>query len=180
MTDISDLATEFERVPDMEGFYISSNAPASGKFIPFDKAKEIIEQLHARLETDGTGYDGIAARDATIEAQQKVIEQLREERGLLKDENSVLSRKFEMAAAKGYAHGRAVSHGEASRLNARINELEVWERFASYLIGCEGETITEEMLQTALCRMLAEEDEEKPETAQDHIAIADKLNGAEE
>ena len=43
-----------------------------------------IEQLRARLEIDDTGYDGIAARDATIEAQQKVIEQLRKERDLLK------------------------------------------------------------------------------------------------
>lgn len=47
-----------------------------------------IGQLHARLEIDDTGYDGIAARDATIEAQQKVIEQLREERGLLNEETN--------------------------------------------------------------------------------------------
>ena len=31
--------TEFDRVPDMRGYYISSNAPSSGSFIKVKQAK---------------------------------------------------------------------------------------------------------------------------------------------
>ena len=75
-----------------------------------------IGQLRSRLEIDDTGYDGIAARDATIEAQQKVIEQLRESRDLLKDENSVLNRKMQGVEIKAFCDGRFLAEQQVARL----------------------------------------------------------------
>lgn len=41
---------------------------------------------------------------------------------------------------------------------ARIEELEMWERFTAYLLNnCEGEKIYEEQLQSWLADMLAQE-----------------------
>ena len=73
---------------------MAMQSEAALRFAFADMKKDIltlhrtVQQLRARLEIDDTGYDGIAARDATIEAQQKVIEQLREERGLLNEETN--------------------------------------------------------------------------------------------
>lgn len=43
-------------------------------------------------------------------------------------------------------------------LKAKVKELEVWERFAAYLLhNCEGQTVAEENLQTWLAAMLEAE-----------------------
>lgn len=54
--------------------------------------------------------------------------------------------------AKSYGDARAEEAQE------KIDALEVWERYAAYLLNhCEGETITEENLQRWLADMLESE-----------------------
>lgn len=38
--------TEFSRVPEERGYYISSNAPSSGVFVPIDEVREMVEMAH--------------------------------------------------------------------------------------------------------------------------------------
>ena len=50
---------------------------------------------------------------------------------------------------------------EIQKLKQRIEELEIWERFAGYLLhNCEGQQVYEESLQRWLSEML--EQEKKP------------------
>lgn len=43
--DMTLETTEFERVPDMRGYYISSNGPSSGEFAPIKDYRKIESQL---------------------------------------------------------------------------------------------------------------------------------------
>lgn len=41
-------------------------------------------------------------------------------------------------------------------LTQRVKDLEIWERFAGYMLeNCEGQTVTEENLQSWMAAMLA-------------------------
>lgn len=58
--------------------------------------------------------------------------------------------------------GQAITIGkqaaEINVLKAKVKELEIWERFAAYLLhNCEGQTVAEENLQTWLAAMLEAE-----------------------
>lgn len=62
---MSEETTEFSRVPDMPGYYISSNAPHSGEFMPLhgdDKAVDVFatamkEKLAAKRAEGYSGWD---------------------------------------------------------------------------------------------------------------------------
>ena len=47
---MSEETTEFSRVPDMPGYYISSNAPHSGEFMPVAAYEKLKRQRDALLE----------------------------------------------------------------------------------------------------------------------------------
>lgn len=49
--------TEFERVPEEEGYYISSNAPRSGEFVPMEQVRDLIEKAH--MTGQYRGGDGV-------------------------------------------------------------------------------------------------------------------------
>lgn len=50
--------TEFRRVPEERGYYISSNAPSGGVFVPMDEVRGMIEKAHmAGQWNNGAGVD---------------------------------------------------------------------------------------------------------------------------
>ena len=62
--------TEFARVPEEEGYYISSNAPPSGEFVPIGYVQTLIAEAHMAGQYncgDGVDPSYSAARAYSVE-----------------------------------------------------------------------------------------------------------------
>lgn len=102
------------------------------------------------------GWPGTGCRECMREAHEDKVSQL-EDRFLDEVENRM------MAEAKLFEASKLALKAQAriEELEEKVKELDVWSRFAGYLLdNCEGQTIWEESLQYWLSDMLKKEKEQ--------------------